>query len=188
MLKPDGTVLKRLCGLEPNPPFALPVTGTYTVMADGIADAVGEVAFQLVLWPALTLTYNGKIRDRVGQGDAMIVPAALSPDGALDGTFTITMPSGSGQKTVTSLKLRNSVNGIWDTVIWNYWVLGAASNLDMVLYNNSNGTVNFNVSDGGTFTVFGSDNNNAHFNSGTIFLLEVYFSDGGKAGGGVVVQ
>jgi len=187
ILKPDGTVLKNLCGLEPNPPFALPVTGTYTVMADGVADSVGEVTFQLVRWPPLTLTYNGKIRDRVGQGDAMINPAALSPDGALDGTFTITMPSGGGQKIVTSLKLRNSVNGVWDTVIWDYWVLGAASNLDTALYNNSNGTVNFNVSDGGMFTVFASDSNNAHFNSGTIFLLEVHFSDGSKAGGGVVV-
>ena len=38
----------------------------------------------------LTLAYNGKLRDRVGQGET-----ALGPDGALDGTLTATL-SGSG--------------------------------------------------------------------------------------------
>jgi hypothetical protein len=49
--------------------------------------------------PTLTLAYNGKLRDRVGQGDT-----SLGPDGALDGTRTATL-SGRGGRTVTALQL-----------------------------------------------------------------------------------
>jgi YD repeat-containing protein len=189
ILKPDNSVLgsQGVCGVQSMAPVALPVNGTYTVMLDALGESLGQVTWKLVPWPPLTLTYNGKIRDRVGQGDAYLVPAALGPDGVMDGTFTVTLPSGSGQRTVTSLELRNSVNGVWDTLIFGFWVLGAASNFDTALYNNADGTVNFTVSDGGSFKVFGSDFNNTHFNSGTIFLMKVFFSDGTKAGGGVVV-
>jgi hypothetical protein len=40
----------------------------------------------------LTLAYNGKLRDRVGQGET-----ALGPDGALDGTLTATLSASSGR-------------------------------------------------------------------------------------------
>jgi hypothetical protein len=126
---------------------------------------------------SITLGYLGKIRDRVGQGET-----ALSADGALDGTFSVTVITGSGNRTVTSLDLRRSGNtGIWDTISNNYyWVLGTASSLDALLLNASNGTVNFAVADGGSFNIFASDANNL-FASGSSFSLTVAFSDGTTA-------
>jgi len=88
----------------------------------------------------VTLNYNCKIRDRVGQGDS-----ALSPDSFLDGVFTLSLPAGSGSRTVTSLDLRNSAAGVWDTLPNGFWALGAASNLDEPLFNASNATVNFAI-------------------------------------------
>src|SRR5439155_14998763 len=61
--------------------------------------------------PTLTLTYNGMLRDRVGQGNT-----ALRPDGVVDGTFTVTL-TGTGGRTVTGLRLDRSAPGIWDTTI-----------------------------------------------------------------------
>ncbi len=167
--------------------YPLPTDGTYTLMVDPGVDGLGQVTLRLVSWPFLTLTYNGKIRDRVGQGDSYTGPAALNPDGALDGTFTVSSPAGSGQRTVTSLELRNSVYGYWNTVPDTFWVLGAASNFDAPFYNDSLGMVNFTLASGGSFSVFGSDYNNTHFNSGTVFYIVVTFSDGTQAGGSTVV-
>src|SRR6058998_688861 len=51
--------------------------------------------------PAISLAFLGKLRDKVGQGSA-----AFSSDGALDGTFRVTVQPGSGARTVTRLELR----------------------------------------------------------------------------------
>src|SRR5436309_8326075 len=62
----------------------------------------------------MTLAYNGKVRDRVGQGEG-----ALGPDGALDATLTATL-SASGGRTVTGLRLDSnwaSAPGVWLTKI-----------------------------------------------------------------------
>src|SRR5438094_6522436 len=62
--------------------------------------------------PTLTLAYLGKLRDRVGKGNS-----ALSPDGALDGTFTPKLETGSGARTLTHLQLRRTDGaGGWDTI------------------------------------------------------------------------
>ena len=75
---------------------------------------------------ALTVTYNGKLRDRVGTNNI-----ALAPDGALDGTLTLTL-SAAGGKTVTGLQLQSSAGGgLWDTSsATGYWALGVATSLD----------------------------------------------------------
>src|SRR6266851_103695 len=74
---------------------------------------------------ALSLTYNGKLRDRVGQGNT-----ALGADGALDGTLTATL-SASGGRTVTALKLQSIGPGTWDTDAGTaFWALGVATALD----------------------------------------------------------
>src|SRR3989442_14374277 len=41
----------------------------------------------------LTLVYNGKLRDTVGGGDT-----ALAPDGAADGTITLTLNPAGGRR------------------------------------------------------------------------------------------
>ena len=50
--------------------------------------------------PSLSLSYEGKLRDRVGKGTGL-----TTPDGALDGTFKVTVEPGSGPRTVTQLEL-----------------------------------------------------------------------------------
>jgi hypothetical protein len=89
---------------------------------------------------------------------------------------------------VTSIDLRRSANsGIWDTVSGNgYWVAGAANSLDASLLNASNGTVNFAVTDGGSFNVFASDASNL-FSAGSSFTITVLFADGTTATAGATV-
>src|SRR6058998_46050 len=76
--------------------------------------------------PAISLAFLGKLRDKVGQGSA-----AFSSDGALDGTFRVTVQPGSGARTVTRLELRRTAGGAWDTDSASpSWALGAAASLD----------------------------------------------------------
>ena len=71
--------------------------------------------------PSIALSFNGQIRDRVGGGET-----ALNADGAMDGTFTVTLSAGSGNRTVSRLDLARSGSGNWDTQPNNgFWVLGA---------------------------------------------------------------
>jgi hypothetical protein len=84
---------------------------------------------------------------------------------------------------VTSLDLRRSAGGVWDTITNSFWVVGAATSLDDSLLNNSAGAVNFALADGGSFSIFASDFNNTYFNSAAVFTLTVNFSDGNFATG-----
>jgi 6-phosphogluconolactonase (cycloisomerase 2 family) len=134
--------------------------------------------------PTLALSFNGKARDRVGSGET-----ALSNDGVPDGTFTITLPAGSGTRTITGLDLTRGGGGRWNTTPGDgLWVLGAAASLDAPLSNNPNGTVNFSVAGGGSFVLFASDNNNSLFNSGASFTLTVNFADGTSGSATTTVQ
>jgi hypothetical protein len=86
-----------------------------------------------VIPPNMALSFDSKLRDRVGRGDR-----SVGPDGSLDSTFTVSILPGSGNRTVTRLELRRSDNGgIWNTTVDNFWVLGVAASLDAALYNNS---------------------------------------------------
>ena len=72
--------------------------------------------------PGVALAWNGKIRDKVGQGET-----ALTADGTADGTLTATL-TGPG-RTVKQLVLvaSGAASGQWDTAAGNgTWVLGAA--------------------------------------------------------------
>jgi len=126
---------------------------------------------------ALTLAYNGKLRDRVGQGDT-----ALGSDGALDGTLTVTL-SATGGRTVTALRLDSTGPGTWDTTGGNlWWVLAVVPSLDGALLN-APGTmaVNFPVADGGSFVLFASDAQSMEFLPGRTLTLVATFSDGSSA-------
>src|SRR5437899_8240585 len=77
--------------------------------------------------PTLGLAFLGKLRDKVGQGNG-----AFSADGALDGSFRVTIQAGSGARTVTRLELRRTGGGgVWDTdPATANWALGAGASLD----------------------------------------------------------
>jgi subtilisin family serine protease len=130
---------------------------------------------------ALTLAYNGKLRDRVGQGDS-----ALGPDGAPDGTLTATL-SASGGRTITALRLNSdwpTAPGVWRTSSpgTGNWVLGVAPSLDGALLNTAGSmAVNFAVADGGSFVVFAADYQGSEFLSGRTLTLTATFSDGSTA-------
>ncbi len=126
----------------------------------------------------MSLTYNGKLRDRVGGGDT-----SISPDGAADGTMTLTI-NAAGGKTVTALTFINGAGGAWDTLApSNAWVLGVATSLDGALLNNpTTMAVNTTVADGGTLTLFASDyGGGAGFASGRTLTVTATFSDGTTA-------
>ncbi len=145
----------------------------------GGGDASLAVSGAGVIPPNLALSFNGKLRDRVGRGDRL-----LSADGSADATFTVNLLAGSGNRTVTKLELRRSDNGgIWNTTADTIWALGAAANLDAVLYNNTaNASVNFAVSEGGSFNLFASDGTGStYFPPGSTFNLTATFADGSTA-------
>src|SRR5262249_52855805 len=136
---------------------------------------------------SLSLAYNGKVRDRVGQGES-----ALGPDGAPDGTLTATLSS-SGGRTITTLRL----NGDWPTApgVWRTsspgtgnWVLGVATSLDGAFLNAPGSmAVNFAVADGGSFIVFAADYQGGEFSPGRTLTLTATFSDGSTASASTVV-
>src|SRR5881296_3136413 len=132
----------------------------------------------LPLPPTLGLAFLGKLRDKVGQGNG-----AFSADGALDGSFRVTIQAGSGARTVTRLELRRAGGGgVWDTdPATANWALGAAASLDGALLNAGTGTVSFAVADGGVFFVFASDFSPTQFSSGASFTLTATFADGFSA-------
>ncbi|TME22350.1 MAG: hypothetical protein E6I75_30380 [Chloroflexi bacterium] len=113
-------------GIEFAPGAALTLTATFS---DGTtATASTTVGGAPSSAAAVSVAYNGKLRDRVGQG-----PAALAADGALDGTLTATL-SASGGRTVTALTLQSTGPGTWDTDGGStYWALGVAATLDGAL-------------------------------------------------------
>lgn len=105
----------------------------------------------------------------------------FGPDGQMDAIFTVTLQSGSGNRTATSLELSNDIGGVWDTVPNNgFRALGAASTLDGALYNGANG-VNFAVADGGRFYIFASDYWRNPFSAGSTLNLVANFADGSSA-------
>jgi hypothetical protein len=180
--KPDGTQLTWSgAGTGTNFDMTLPVTGTYTILFDPNGMSTGSVIVTLQNIIALTVVYNGKLRDRVRSGDA-----GLTSDGALDGTFAVTLPAGSGNRTVASLELRSSNGGVWDTQPNGFWALGAANSLDGSLLNAGNATVSFPLADGGSFNAFASDSGSTYFNSGIGHTLSAIF-DVGRGRGSVTV-
>lgn len=133
---------------------------------------------------SIALTYNGQLRDRVGGCEL-----CLAPDGKADGTFTVTLNAGSGDRTVTQVRLTNTPGGIWDTVSPNgFWSLGVANSVDGALLNGANDAVSFPWTQGSSFTIFAADSQNAMFATGTVFNLTVIFGDGTSAGATVSID
>jgi subtilisin family serine protease len=155
---------------------------TVTVLNPDGSSATRTGAFTVTLPPPhAALVFNGKVRDRVGQGEL-----ALSPDGANDGTLTATVTG--GPRTVSQVQLATSAGGAWDTVPGNsYWVLGVAGGLDQSLLNAADGSVSFPVVEGGSFVVFATDYLNSKFTPGTTLTLTVRFTDDTEVSASAVV-
>ncbi|MGH7357722.1 MAG: hypothetical protein ACREJR_02790 [Candidatus Rokuibacteriota bacterium] len=186
ILKPDGTTLLAVPLGVPGllGTLTLPVAGTYTVVFDpaGMATGSFDLTVATSTGAGLTLAWNGKIRDRVNPSEG------LGTDGALDGTLTATLAGGT--RTVTQLVLvaSGAGTGQWDTIPANsQWLLGAAAGLDTALLNAANGTVSFEVLDGGSVVVFGTDWFAGKFVSGTTLTLTATFSDSSTAVAAVTV-
>src|SRR4029077_5969718 len=118
-------------GILSGPPTAAG-TSSFTVQVKDITLAAITQSFNLTInpvssGPTITLSYDGQLRDRVGQNEL-----ALSADGQLDGVFTVTLNAGSGNRTVTRLQLNQAGPiGVWNTQAGDgFWSLGAATGLD----------------------------------------------------------
>src|SRR5207245_4207549 len=115
-----------------------------------------------------SLASAGKVVQKGGQGIG-----AFSADGALDGSFRVTIQAGSGARTVTRLELRRAGGGgVWDTdPATAHCGRGAAGSLVGALLHTGTGAVSIGVADGGAFFVFASDLNPTVFGSGAGFTL-----------------
>ena len=142
------------------------------------ADRVVTTAYTTAASPAsISLSYDGQLRDRVGQCEF-----CRNPDGSADGTFTITLNPGSGNRTVSGIRLSNVAGGVWNTLAPDgFWTLGVASGLDTSLLNGGNDAVSFPLAEGSSFKVFAADFNNAMFAGGNLFAATVTFADGSSA-------
>src|SRR5439155_7331742 len=124
------------------------------------------------------LAFLARQRDSVGYGST-----AFSVDGALDGSFRVTVQAGSGARTVTRLELRRAGGGgVWDTdPTTANWALGAAGSLDGALLNSGTGTVSFGDANGRRLMVFDVALKQTVFGSGASFTLIANFADGTSA-------
>jgi hypothetical protein len=165
--------------------YTTPATSTvdsgssYRVVVSNSVSSVTSSAATLMITnggtAALTFTYNGTLRDKVGQNNR-----ASSADGVLDGTFTLTL-AGGGPRTLTGLEFRNSPGGVWDTqAATAYWTLGVANGLDSALLNPGD-NVSTAMTTGGSVTLFAADWNNSMFKSGVSFTVTATFADGTSA-------
>jgi subtilisin family serine protease len=128
--------------------------------------------------PSLSLRYEGKLRDRVGKGNAL-----TAADGALDATFKVTLEAGSGARTVTQLELWTlSGSGRWDTIpTTSFWMLGAADGLDSALHNTANGSLSFATGEAQSFYLFAPDLSPSLFSAGVQIRLRARLADGSSA-------
>lgn len=132
---------------------------------------------------SISLSYDGRTRDRVGQAEF-----AARGDGLSDGVFTVTLNPGSGNRMVSRLQLTNARGGVWNTVTSDiFWILGVANGLDAPLLNNGDDAVSFPLSDGASFKVFAADFQERMYFSGTVFTLAATFADGSTATQNVVI-
>ena len=184
---PQGLSLSQTGTISGTPTAA--GTSTFTMQVKDNVLTTSSQQFNLtvnagVSVPTISLGFDGKLRDRVGQAEL-----APSPDGQLDGVFTVTLNAGSGNRTVSSMRLnRAGPVGVWDTQSVNgFWTLGAANGLDTTLLNAASDAVNFVVSDGSSFKIFAADFQNQMFIVGSGFTLIVNFADGSSATGNVAV-
>jgi hypothetical protein len=132
-----------------------------------------------------SLTFNGKLRDRVrlaqspqGFGEEA---DCLAPDGQLDGTFTVQFEPGTGSHHIVQVEIDG--NQIWNTVPHDQRpVVGVARSLDDPLLNipsgDGAGYVDFTLEDGASLNLFIATANDGTFTPSYHFSAIVSFDDG----------
>src|SRR2546427_5166050 len=99
--------------------------------------------------PTISVAFLGKLRDKVGGGNS-----AFSADGALDGTFQVTLEAGGGARAGTRLQLRQASagGGGWGTdPATAPRAPGGAASLDRAPLNAGARPVRFALADRGGF-------------------------------------
>ena len=147
---------------------------TASVQANETVSIKSSTAMITVVAPLFTVSYDGKLRDKVGRSDSAIVA-----DGDLDATFTVQFQTGNGSRTITALDLQGANGNEWDTFAGNgTWVLGATYSIDGVLLNQLDGTINTLLGNQGHLRLFASDTvSPPSFVPGKIFTLIIRFAD-----------
>jgi hypothetical protein len=133
--------------------------------------------------PQLTLSFDGRLQDRVGAGTA-----ALAADGALDGTLTLTV-NGSAGRTLTALRLQSSGAGAWDTGSGTAaGLLGVARSATGPLVNQP-GTMAIALvpEEGESFTLFAADPQRVRLAPGRTLTVTATFTGGRTATATAVV-
>src|SRR2546426_1342672 len=103
-----------------------------TVTNPGSGGGALTNGFTVTLPAAVTLAYNGKLRDKVGGGDTF-----LGGDGAADATMTLTL-SAAGGRNLAGRQLFEGNGGAWGTTAPNAaWGLGVAPSLGGGLLDNA---------------------------------------------------
>ncbi len=173
----DGARFRLFAANYADREFIAGTTLTVTaVFSDGTSASANTIVEVLPPPPSLTLSYDGKLLDRVGASNV-----GLGADGALDGTFTVTL-NGPG-RTLTHLQLQSSAPGTWNTdAATGAWVLGVAPTLGGALLNDpATMAVNFVAFGGGSFRLFAADWADREFVPGTTLTLTAVFLDGTTA-------
>ena len=117
-----------------------------------------------------SLTYLGILVDRVGPG-----PAALTPDGALDAVFTLSLSIGQGvTRQLSFIDLAGPLTRSTRPQVGS--VLGVAADVGAPLLNGPDGQVSFPVTTGATLTLFASDF--GLIQPGATYTVTAGFADG----------
>jgi hypothetical protein len=129
------------------------------------------------------MTYDGKLRDRVGPGET------LSSDGAMDGTMTVTCNRAAGNRNCDEVGATAKFRRHLGYSVW--WLLGLGSRWitrRAAVQPVSNSAVNFAVTDGTSFKLFaGDDANGSYLPAGATATLTANFADGTTATASVVI-
>ncbi len=143
---------------------------------------------------AATLSFEGRLRDRVNRSDA-----GITPDGDVDGTFTLSLPPAAYTKSYKSIVLVGPNGNEWDTIPQQSpplplpevkWVVGISDSLDGQLFNCSDGSLTCNprqVGSPGVSKLFVPDSIPTSFVTGNTFSITVTFSDNTIATGSTTI-
>jgi hypothetical protein len=119
-----------------------------------------------------TLNYAGDLVDRVGTA-----PGSLSPDGALDAVFTISLNVGSGvTRTLSRIDLFNgsSTHSAAAGVI----PVGVSPDVSSAFLNRADGSISITITSGATLTLITADN--SFIVPGSTYTATATFTDGSR--------
>jgi len=119
-----------------------------------------------------SLNFAGAITDRVGTA-----AGALSPDGALDAVFTVSLNIGAGvTRTLSRIDLSNG--STTHSAAAGVVPVGVSTDVTSPFLNNADGSISSTVTSGATLTLITSDNGFIH--EGLTYTVTASFTDGSR--------